>query len=373
MMRQASFLILAANTPWVYALADALGGTHAATAMRFYDLATWRRVRPTWPASAVAALRRVMLVMPPGFAGTLEPLFRPILRWRIDAERRRLRRATGVEPYVIAPFPYLEPWLQGVPDDRLIYYSLDEYAFYDPPRTLQTHRREDALIERAARTICLSQFQAEVLRKRNPSRARDILHFPLGVAAGFINPDPHTAPIANCIGYVGTLGDRVDWRFVEAVAKAAPTLSFQFVGAIEGSTGGGAAVPDWTNARTRAFALPNVAYLGSVPQPEVRTFYWRSAVNWMPYDVTHGFNLAACPTKIMDAIASGRPFASTELPECRLYPDYVHIADTPERMAATLVDLATHPRPDTATLIAFAREQRWSNRARTLVTLLQAD
>lgn len=368
-MTKPGFLVLAANTPWVFALADALGATRPTTAMRFYDWATWYRLRPTWPGDAHPALRRVLSVMPPGFAGTLERVFRPLLRGWINAERRRLRRHSGgSEPYVIVPFPYLEPWLRDVPDDRLLYYSLDEYSFYDPARTALTHRREDALVGRAARTICLSHYQAAVLRRRNPARAGDIRHFPLGVAAAFINPAPAAAPVPGLVGYVGTLGDRVDWRFVEAVATAAPALTFQFVGAIEDATGGG--TPEWTQARARAFALPNVDHLGPVAQGAVKTFYWRAAVNWMPYDVTHGFNLAACPTKIMDAIASGRPFASTAVPECRLYPGLVHIAEDPVAMAALLSDLAADPRPDPATLVAFAQAQQWSVRATTLLRLL---
>ncbi len=368
-MPEPSFLVLAANTPWVFALADALSATQATTAMRFYDVATWRRLRPTWPTGANPALRRVMRVMPPGYAGQFQRAFNPIMRALIDAERRALQRRTGFDPYVIAPFPYLEPWLRGVRDDRLIYYSLDEYAFYDPARTALTHAREDMLIGRAARTICLSEYQANVLRKRNPQRADDIRHFPLGVDSAFLNPTPHAAPTADVIGYVGTMGDRVDWAFVDAVATAAPHLRFEFVGGIDKSAGGGA-VPAWQEARARALALPNVAHLGSVPQAEVKTFYWRSAVNWMPYDVTHGFNLAACPTKIMDAIASGRPFASTDVPECRLYPELVHIAHAPEQMASLLVDLAMRPRPDSDTMLAFARDQQWSCRARTLLDLL---
>ena len=366
-MSKPSFLILAANTPWVYALADALSEKHPATAMRFYDFSNWKRLRPTWPLGH-AALRRVMLVMPPGFAGKLEPVFRPILRWRINAERRSLRAQTGADPYVIAPFPYLEPWLADVPDDRLIYYSLDEYAFYDPPRSARTHRREDALIGRAAHTICLSRYQADVLRTRNSTRSQNIRHFPLGVDATFINPAPELPPVANRVGYIGTLSDRVDWHFVEAVATIAPTLTFQFVGAVEPNDA--IDVPDWVQARARVFALPNVDYVGSVPQSQVKNFYWASAVNWMPYDSNHGFNLAACPTKIMDAIASGRPFASTDVPECRLYPEFVQIAHDARTMADLLADLVAHPRPDAATLIAFARDQQWSKRADTLLAWL---
>ncbi|MDO7840915.1 glycosyltransferase family protein [Sphingomonas immobilis] len=369
----AGFLLLSANTPWVFALGDALSVSRPATAMRFYDFLTWRRERPRWPEGASTSLRRVLRVMPPGYAGRFQTMFAPALRAMIDAERTRLRRASGgEEPFVIAPYPYLEPWLANVPDDRLIYYSLDEYAFYALDRTAQTHAQEDRLVARARRTICLSTYQADVLRRRNPSRAADILHFPLGVERAFLNPAPEAPPEPGTIGYVGNLTDRVDWPFVRAVAEAAPALTFNIVGSLTWLADGvgDQQPPDWKQARDAALALPNVHHLGAVPQAEVAPFYWRSAVNWMPYDTAHGFNRASCPTKIMDAIAAGRPFASTSVPEAMLYPEMIRIADDPAEMARVLAHLVAYPAPPAADMIAFARARTWDHRAAELLTML---
>ena len=369
------FLVLSANTPWVYALAANLSGQRSATAMRFYDALSWRRERPTWPAAEALHLRRAMRVLPPGYAGRFERLFRPLMQAIVGDERRRLRRqCEGVEPYVVAPYPYLEPWLRGVPDERLIYYSLDEYAFYDPPRAALIHAQEDAIVARAGLTVCLSNYQAEVLRRRHPARAADIRHFPLGVENDYLNPAPEEPPRPRTVGYVGNLTDRVNWTFVAAVAAAAPSLTFEFVGSLTWLADGIGVerhVPNWKRARDEALALPNVHHRGSVPQAVVPPFYWNAAVNWMPYDIRHGFNLASCPTKIMDALASGRPFASTSVPECLLYPGMIHLADGPVEMAALLVRLADDPGTHAAEPLAFAHRQRWANRAATLLEMVR--
>ena len=85
---------------------------------------------------------------------------------------------------------------------------------------------------------------------------------------------------------------------------------------------------DWQRERAAALTLENVHYIGSIPQDEVGKHYWNFAVNWMPYDTRHAFNLASCPTKIMDGLASGRPLLTTAVPECRLYPDWITIVGT---------------------------------------------
>lgn len=359
-------LVLAANTPWVYALAQCLSEYTPLTALRMYDYANNRRLKPQWPEAA-SAVRRVAIVMPPGYAGGLEPLFRPLLRVLVARERRRLRALGGSDPLVIVPYPYLAPWVRGVPGDRLVYYNLDEYPFYEPSRTRRILEQERELVARASMTVCLSMHQVRTLRARNPMQAHRIHHFPLGVLDDFLNPDPQRQPLPSSVGYVGNLSDRVDWSFVTAVARLMPNTTFHFVGRVdpEQETSG------WRAERKRALAMPNVIYEGEVPQADVREHYWRYAVNWMPYDKSHGFNIASCPTKIMDALASGRPFAATDIPEVRLYPDWIACMETPSDAALILSGLLRREASiDSGLQIAFARRHTWTNRAKEFRRLL---
>jgi hypothetical protein len=71
-----------------------------------------------------------------------------------------------------------------------------------------------------------------------------------------------------------------------------------------------------------------------VPQEEVTRYYWSSAVNWVPYDLNHPFNQAACPTKIMDSLGSGRPTTGSAWRR--------HPIPSP-RLSATLLPPTTHP------------------------------
>lgn len=357
---KAPFLFLSANTPWVYALAQELSKDVPVTAIQLYDWPNYRRIKPRWPEEE-SEVRRRRVVMPPGYAGTLERLHRPIMRALFQSEYRRLRNAAGIDPFVVVPYPYLAPWVRFVPDDRLVYYNLDDYALYNPPRAETIREQEDELVSRARITACLSAYQVEQLSRRNPAQAGRIRRFPLGVTDEFLNPRPDKPPMANTVGYVGNLEDRVDWPLVNSVAALLPDVAFHFVGFVQGHDDT-TSMNDWQRARRDALGRPNVIYEGGVPQADVRQHYWRYAVNWMPYDVQHPFNLAACPTKIMDAIASGRPFISTPTPEVQLSPDWIAISGDADGLATLIRDALENP-PHAAERVAYARANTWRQKA----------
>lgn len=369
-----SFLFLVANTPWVYALAEALGNKYPTHAIRFYDWRNYRRLRPTWDKPASPKLVRSLRVLPPGYVGQVEPLFRPYLQNQVHQWYCRLQTVASVAPWVVVPYPFSTPWVRHLPSDRLIYYNLDDYAHYQPARKAQILAQETELVERAPLTLCLSQFQVEALQKRYPQRAAMIHHFPLGVAEDFINPDVGRSPEPNTVGYIGNLIDRVDWPLVYKIAKACPDITFVFVGGLEGFAGDSQR-PTWQTDRAKTLALPNLRHIGKVPQAEVIRYYWSFAINWIPYDIHHTFNQASCPTKVMDGIASCRPVLSTDIPECRLYPDWIKIFHSVEGAIALL-----HQQLNEAATSAgqvkqrqqhqFALQQTWQCRAKALELLL---
>lgn len=369
-----SFLFLVANTPWVYALAEALGDEYPTHAARFYDWRNYQRLCPTWNKPPSPQLARSLRTLPPGYVGKLEPLFRPYLQAQVQQWFHYLQKKAGVAPWVVVPYPFSAPWVRRLPSNRLIYYNLDDYGHYRPSRKEQVFAQEAELVERSLLTLCIAQFQVEVLKKRYPHQASKIHHFPLGVDAGYINSEPEGIPEPNTVGYIGNLIDRVDWQLVYQVATACPDITFVFVGGLEGFAGD-SQKPTWQMDRAKTLALPNVRHIGKVPQEAVVRYYWSFAVNWIPYDIHHTFNQASCPTKVMDGIASCRPVLSTDIPECRLYPDWIWIFYSVEE-AVTLL----RQQLNEAFIPAgqgkqwqqqqFALQQTWKNRATALVSLL---
>ncbi|MCS4122720.1 glycosyltransferase [Salinibacter ruber] len=358
-----SFLFLHADTPWVYTLAGRLAERHVVHAVQFSDWLVYWRQQPSWPENGHAdAMRRTMKVLPTGYAGRLAWIARPFVRRTVDGWRAELREESGTEPWVVVCYPYAAPWVRNVPDERLVYYNLDEYTLYRPERAERIRAQETELVERAACTVCLSQYQVDALEERHPDHADRIAHYPLGVRKSFLHPSPEEPPAPNRVVYVGNVGSRVDWALVADVVERCPNLTFTIVGGpIEDSP-----TADWEHERAHVLRKPNVDHPGRVPQDEVPDYYHSHAVNWIPYDLDHPFNRASCPTKIMDGIASGRPVVSTSVPECWQYPEWITIADDPETTAEVLRARAARRAhdPDRARRqVAFARKHTWKERA----------
>ena len=157
-----------------------------------------------------------------------------------------------------------------------------------------------------------------------PEAAGRIRHLPHGAPSASLPdrpqefPDLAPADIAHLprplLGYVGTLEERVDWPLLDRVAEANPTASIVLVGRV-GADGEDA----WQVARRSCLGRPNVYAIGWRDQRAIGAYNRAFDLNLIPYRVDHPFNVASCPTKIMDYMAAGRPVVSTDLPECRLH------------------------------------------------------
>jgi len=373
-MRKLSFLFLGANSPWAYGLAEALAQHHPTHASQFYDWRSYNLLSPTWSSRIPPSLlRRSIHVLPTGYAGQLEGLFRLFLQQLLQRWCQQLKRISGEHPWVIAPYPYLTPWVRKVPPERLIYYNFDDYVLYQPKRERKILEQENELVERAAITLCASYSQVLTLQKRHPQRAYCIHHYPHGVVDSYLNLQPEKPPESMTVGYVGNLIERMDWRLVYQVAQACPEIIFVFVGGL--GERGKDTQEDWQATREAVLALHNVRHIQQVSPDQVAQYYWSFAVNWIPYAVTHPFNQAACPTKIMDGIASGRPILSSDIPECHLYPEWITIFHSAEEAIAQIrghLGLGETPEAYRKCLkqLEFAQQNTWQARAQKLESWL---
>lgn len=272
------------------------------------------------------------LVLPPGWMKTYPRIgMRPLA-----GEVRSWRRSLGGPPRPLAmaiSYPHYLYLRDLVDPDALIYYNMDDYALYWAAHGESVRALERQAVAEADLSVFCARVRAEELRGEVPGAASRILHHPHGAPAQAIGaapqhrPGPPPADLGALptprLGFVGSLEDRLDWPLLERVARAFPEGSVALIGREPTP----APDSDWYRWYQRVIALPNVHRLGWKTQDEIGAYNAAFDVCLIPYDVGHPFNRAACPTKIMDYMATSRPVVATALPECRLYGHLFDVAE----------------------------------------------
>lgn len=275
------------------------------------------------------------LVLPTGWMKSypsvgMRPIARTVRRWR---EGLRV----GGPLALVMTYPYYLHLADRTWPDKLVYFNVDDYQLYWPKVADELTRLERRAVREASLTVCTSLLRAEELRAAVPEAAGRIRHLPHGAPSASLParpqdlPAPAPADIAHLsrplIGYVGTLEDRVDWSILRQVAEAQPAASIVLVGRV-----GPDGEAPWQAERRACLGLPNVHAIGWRGQALIDSYNRSFDLGLIPYRVDHPFNLACCPTKIMDYMAAGRPVVSTDLPECRLH-DRLFDVVAPSRFA----------------------------------------
>ena len=304
----------------------------------------WTWNRPA--AEASPGLWRRDLVLPSGWMKSyprigMRPIARAVRRWRADH--------AGPGPLaLVMTYPYYLHLANLTRPDRLVYFNVDDYRLYWPKVADRVTALEHRAVREADVTVCTSIHRAEELRRAVPEAAERVRHLPHGAPSASIPDRPQHLPadppgdVARLprplIGYVGTLEDRVDWSLMNRLAKTNPTASIVLVGRV-GPDGGA----DWQADRAASLAMPNVHAIGWRSQATIDAYNRSFDLGLIPYRVDHPFNVACCPTKVMDYMAAGRPVVSTDLPECRLYPHLFDVVEPAAFVDAVTARLAAGP------------------------------
>ena len=286
----------------------------------------WNWGRPT--VSAGPGHWEGELILPSGWMKRfpklgMRPIARTIRRWHAE-------NAPDAPLALVMSYPHYLYLRDMVRPDYQIYYNIDDYALYWPDVADEVRRLEHRAVREADLTVCVSRLRADELRNAVPEAASKIHHVPHGSPSRALAPHaverPGAAPadIANLprplLGYVGNMGDRVDWELLARLAETYPAASIILLGQL-----GTAPDDGWGEARRRCLERSNVHALGWRAQEAIHAYNQSFDICLIPYHVDHPFNRACSPTKIMDCMATGRPIVATALPECLLYENLIHV------------------------------------------------
>ena len=161
--------------------------------------------------------------------------------------------------------------------DITLYYNIDDYTLYWPRHVEQVRCLERQMVLRADATICVARYRADELRAAVPEAAEKIHHLPHGTPAAFLADEPYHRPasapedIAHLprplLGYVGSIGPRVDWPLMKRLSEAFPQASLVVVG--EQPHDSHRREPWFLDWAAEFAVQPNVHTIGWRPQAEL--------------------------------------------------------------------------------------------------------
>jgi glycosyltransferase involved in cell wall biosynthesis len=283
-----------------------------------------------------------------------------------------MRKLHMSDPIVWYALPSMIDLVPEIPSARLrVYHVVDEYAAYShltPEASRHTEAIEQEMLQQADLVIVVSH---NLYTSKSRFNSNTVL-VPNGVNCDAYNRalnDPQLPEVLQGIkpprlGYIGLIGDKLDFSLLKALAETHQEWSLVFVGEERVS----AQAEVW-KALT---ALPNVYYLGQVHVSEVPHYVKGFNVGLLPYVYNrHAENI--CPLKLYDYLAAGIPVASVDIPAVREFKCHIQIANSlqefPGAIGAALVD--TDPercqvRRD------VARQHTWTTRVEQLSEVMQA-
>ncbi len=281
--------------------------------------------------------RRFMF--PSGWFSALAPVFLPLLAGFIRREMTRLN--LELDTLVITYPQYLDVARRLKPA-RTIYYCVDDYRGYWPARAGQIEDLENQVIQEVDLVLCTARFMQEEFKKRVPSAAAKIHHLPNGTRESFLVPqplakaDPLPDDLAHIpgpvLGYLGSISGRINWDIVEAILKRFPSASVVFIGPPP------LADSQDTVRMNQLKKFPNFHFAGPRPQEKIMAYIRAFDICLIPEPYAP-LNIAGCPQKLWNYLASSRPVVSTNVPEQALWSPAVCISQGAEDFCGQIARL----------------------------------
>ena len=160
------------------------------------------------------------------------------------------------------------------------------------------------------------------------------------------------------VGFVGLLGEHIDYGLIARLADEMPDASIVLVGPLEEHI----SVPE----------RPNIYHLGPKPYALLPSYLARFAVCTIPYAYSDR-NKFANPTKLREYLAAGCPVVSTLQTEVGKLSDFVVFADDEDAFVRAVKKvLALDSDKSRRELSESMRENSWEARAAALLEMMQA-
>lgn len=291
------------------------------------------------------------------------PILTGVNRWLYVAGlRRQIRRLPGDQLVVWLSHPLQVELLGAFPERRLACYDwTDDWVQFSllPVADRSELERASGRVLRSADIVFAvseSLYQRAVAVNAHTYRAPNATDFELLSPPGGmdlpVHPELRSIPRPR-LGYVGQIGENIDFALVRAIAEARRDWSFVFVG------------PIWATRKDEVAGtgrLGNVHFLGGKPHSELPEFFRGFDVCLMPH-VHSPLTASMDPTKLYDYLASGRPIVSTSVAGTERFLDVVYIGDGPQEFVVGIEDALRENGGRMLRRLDYAQQNSWPRRA----------
>ena len=315
--------------------------------------------------------RRFMF--PSGWFSILASVFMPLLARFV---RRDMRKLNLVLDSLVITYPQYLAAARKLRPAKIIYYCVDDYRCYWPDRASKLETLEDRVVDEVDLVLCTAKFMQEEFRKRVPSAAAKIHHLPNGTRESFLVPQPLSKPESlpadlaqisgPVLGYLGSISGRINWEIVEAVLRRSSSASVVFIGPPPPADSKDASRMNQLNI------FPNFHFVGPRPQEKIMDYIRAFDVCLIP-EPYEPLNIAGCPQKLWNYLASSRPVVSTNVPEQAMWSPAVCISRGAEDFCEHVARLLACGGQDgfAGQRLEIARNHTWPRLAENLRSLLQ--
>jgi teichuronic acid biosynthesis glycosyltransferase TuaH len=284
--------------------------------------------------------------------------------------RRQLRKAVAtlgnaVHAVIVIPphFPVF-----GVTGEALsVHLASDDFVAGArlngvSPRWVQ--RQEQRIAQHADRVVTVSLVLQEKWQAlgHNPVLITNGCDYELFAAADTVSPATDVSLSKPIAAFIGTLSERTDIAFLDAVAARGHSLLL--VGPRSHTA---------PHAQLDAvLARPNVQWVGRRRHTEVPSYLRHVDVGLVPY-TDNDFNRASFPLKVLDYLSAGLPVVASDLPSIRwLDTDLIDLASNAEAFADAVEEALRYPGDEqlVARRRRFASRHSWDTRVAQLADVL---
>jgi hypothetical protein len=156
--------------------------------------------------------------------------------------------------------------------------------------------------------------------------------------ASALQPIHREAPDFSRILIIASLDERFDFQLAEEVAGLLPERTFELFGRVSRDD------PAITAKRDALLkACPNIKYFGAYEDADLPQLLARTPVMFAPYKMGSKLTRYIDPLRYYHCLNSGMEVVSTDIPQAHMLAERLHIARTPQEIAATIEWVARDP------------------------------